>query len=66
MTQKLAIISLQNCTVWKIQDFTVTQILREINFDQSLSSKTALFAILTGSEICHFAQFQPSKTAKNS
>ena len=32
-------------TVWKFQDFSVIQILREINFGQSRSSKTAVFAI---------------------
>ena len=33
-------------TVWKLKDFSVIQILREINFGQSRSSKTAIFAIL--------------------
>ena len=33
-------------TVWKFQDFSVRQILREINFWESRSSKTAYFAIL--------------------
>ena len=33
-----------SCTVWKFQDFSVTQILREINFGQCKSSKTAVFA----------------------
>ena len=28
-------------TVWKFQDFSVTQILREINFGECRSSKTA-------------------------
>ena len=31
--------------VWKFQDFSVTQILREINFGESRSSKFAFFAI---------------------
>ena len=31
-------------TVWKFQDFSVSQILREINFDGARSSKTAIFA----------------------
>ena len=64
VTQKLAIISMQNCTVCTFQDFSVTQILREINFDQSWRSKTALFAILRGSECFHFGQCQPLKIAK--
>ena len=33
-------------TVWKFKDFTVTQILREINIGESRSSKTEVFAIL--------------------
>ena len=32
--------------MWKLQDFTVIQILREINHEESGSIKTALFAIL--------------------
>ena len=32
-------------TVWKFYDFFVNQILREINFGESRSSKTADFAI---------------------
>ena len=31
-------------TVWKFQDFSVTQILHEINFEEVRSSKTAIFA----------------------
>ena len=34
------------CTVWKFQDFSVTQILREINLGAFRCCKTALFAIL--------------------
>ena len=33
-------------TVWICQDFFVTQILREINFAELISSNTAIFAIL--------------------
>ena len=33
-------------TVWKFQDFSITQILREINFAESRSPKSAIFAIL--------------------
>ena len=32
--------------MWKFQDFSVTQILREINFGESRTSKMAVFAIL--------------------
>ena len=31
------------CTVWKYEDFSITQNLREINFGASRSSKTAFF-----------------------
>ena len=37
--------SVASCTVWKFQDFSVIQILREINFGDSRSSKIAVFAI---------------------
>ena len=33
-------------TVWKFQDFSVNQILREINFEESRSSKTAVLPFL--------------------
>ena len=33
-------------TVWKFQDFSVTQILREINFGEFKSAQSAVFAIL--------------------
>ena len=32
--------------VWQFKDFSVTQIFREINFGESRSAKTAVFAIL--------------------
>ena len=32
--------------MWKFQDFSVTQILREINFEESRSYKSAVFAII--------------------
>ena len=32
-------------TMWKYHGFSVIQILREINFGESRSSKTAVFAI---------------------
>ena len=31
--------------MWKFENFSVIQILREINFGESRSSKTAVFAI---------------------
>ena len=50
-------------TVWKFLKFSTTQILREINFEDSRSLKTAIFAI---SEALNFAfgKIQPSKIAK--
>ena len=32
--------------MWKFRDFSVTQILREINFEECRSSEIAIFAIL--------------------
>ena len=51
--------------MWKNQDFFVTKILREINFGEFTSSKTAVFGNFSGSDICWFGKFQPSKSAKN-
>ena len=39
------------CTVWKLQNFSVTHILREIKFGDSESAKSA---ILTLSEALNF------------
>ena len=33
-------------TVWKFHDYSITHILREINFGDSRSAKSAIFAIL--------------------
>ena len=33
------------CTMWKFHDFSITKILREINFRASRSPKSAVFAI---------------------
>ena len=41
----------QICTVWKLQDFSTTQILREINFEDYKSEKSA---ILTHLEALNF------------
>ena len=35
-------------TVWKFQEFSAIQILREINFGESKSSKNDVFAIFRG------------------
>ena len=39
--------------MWKFQDFPVTQILREINFEETRSSKSAVFG-----------KFQPTKSVE--
>ena len=39
-------------TVWKFQDFSVIQILREINFGESRSFETTFFCNFRGSEFC--------------
>ena len=36
--------------MWKFHDFSVRHILREINYGESKSSKTAVFAIFGGPE----------------
>ena len=38
----------------KFQDFCITQILREINFQECISSKIAIFAIYGGTELGEF------------
>ena len=51
-------------TVWKFQDFSITQILREINFVDYRGAKTTVLCHFRGSEFCSFGKFQPSKSAK--
>ena len=41
-------------TVWNCQDFSVIQILREINFEQYIKSKTAGFFIFWGLDFVNF------------
>ena len=55
---------LAKITVWKFQNFSVIQILREINTRDSRSCKKCLFCHFRASEYCGFGQFQPSKSAK--
>ena len=47
----------------KFQNFSATQILREINFEVLRSSKIAIFAISEALEF-HFCKFQPTKSEK--
>ena len=52
--------------MWKFQDFSVTQILREINFGESRSSKTAgFFSILGALSFVNWVNFKLHK-CKNS
>ena len=51
-------------TVWKFQDFTITQILREINFGGCRSSKTAVLAILGALKMINLVNFSPQKSHK--
>ena len=44
--------------MWKFLGFSVTQILREINFKESRSSETAVYAILAAKN------YPPSRSAK--
>ena len=48
----------------KFQDFSVTQILREITFEESRSSKSAIYAILWPLNLVKLLKVQPSKSAK--
>ena len=50
--------------VWKFQDFSVTQILREINFGKSKSSKTDIFATLGVLNFVSFVKFRLAKVQK--
>ena len=42
----LAMFTKFSCTVWKFHGFSATQILREINFEDSRSSKSAILTHL--------------------
>ena len=48
-------------TVWKFQDFCITEILRQINFVDSRSAKTAVFAILRAVNFVHLVNFNLQK-----
>ena len=51
-------------TVWKFKDFSVTQIFREINFGESRSAKTAVFAILGALNFHNLVNFSLQKVQK--
>ena len=44
-----------NFTVWKFHDFSITQILREINFGDSANAKSAILRHL---EVLNFAFYK--------
>jgi len=50
--------------VWKFHDFSVTQILREINFGESKSSKTIIFAIFGALRFVDLVDFSFQKMQK--
>ena len=50
----------QGATVWKFHDFSVTQILCEINFGEFRTSKSTIFAILGALNIVDLVDFSLS------
>ena len=50
--------------MWKFQDFCMTEILREINFVDSRSAKTAGFAISGAVNFVHLVSFSLQKVQK--
>ena len=50
--------------MWKFPDFYVLQILREINFRESKSPKTAGFAIFEALKFVDLVNFSHPKSAK--
>ena len=60
----------KECTVWKFHDFSITQILREINFGDSRSTKSANLTNwevlnLDNSEFLHFLKVEIRQIHKN-
>ena len=51
-------------TVWKFQDFCITQFIREINFEHSRSAKTAIFALLRAVNFVQLVSFSFQKVQK--
>ena len=56
------------CTVWKFHDFSITQILREIKFEDSRSAKSTIFTHLEALnfDFMHFCTLRSMKLTKNS
>ena len=51
-------------TNWKFQDFSITQILREINFEDSRIAKAVIFAILRAVNHVQMVNFSLQKNAQ--
>ena len=51
-------------TMWKFQDFSVMQILRQINFGESRSSESAFFAIFRALTFLILVNFSLQKVQK--
>ena len=50
--------------MWNFQDFSVTQIFREINFGESRSSKPAIFDIFRALNFVDLVNFSLQKVEK--
>ena len=44
--------------MWKFQYFSLTQILREINFEDSRNAKIAVFALLVSVDFVHLVKIR--------
>ena len=51
-------------TMWKFQDFSVTHILREINFGEIRTSKNGVFAILAALNVVNLADISLKEVQK--
>jgi len=51
-------------TVWNFHSFSITQILREINFGDSRSAKSAVFVILESVNFLYLVNFCLQKVQK--
>ena len=51
--------------MWKFQDLSITQILREINFGESRSSQTAIFATLETLNLANLVNFTLQKVQQS-
>ena len=50
--------------MWKFQNFSFAQILREINFGESRTSKTAVFAVFGALNFANLVNFNLQKVQK--